>query len=52
MVHRLTDARGFGEIVVDFDVPRGVLISGRVLEVGTDRPIVSRRGMVVTIRGP
>ena len=37
----LTDAQGLGEIVADFDIPRGVNITGRVLETGTDRPIVS-----------
>ena len=36
-----TDAKESGEIVADFDLPRGVLINGRVLESGTNRPIVS-----------
>ena len=54
VVRRLTDAKGFGEIVADFDIPRGVIINGRVLEAGTDRPIVSapRRGCHDTVPGP
>jgi hypothetical protein len=38
---RLSAANGLGEIVADFDVQRGVLINGRVLESGTGRPIGS-----------
>ena len=54
VVRRLTDAKGFGEIVADFDIPRGVVINGRVLEAGTDRPIVSapRQGCHDTVPGP
>ena len=37
----LTDAQGLGEIVADFNIPRGVIINGRVLETGSDRPIVA-----------
>lgn len=40
---RFTHAQGLGETVADFDVPRGVGINGRVIESGTDRPIVSGR---------
>jgi hypothetical protein len=40
--------------VIDFDIPRGVVISGRVLEAGTNRPIVSapRHGCHDTGPGP
>ena len=41
VVRRLTGAKGLGEIVADLDIPRGVVISGRVLEMGTNRPLVS-----------
>ena len=53
-VRRLTGAKGFGDIVADFDIPRGVVINGRVLEAGTDRPIVSapRQGCHDTVPGP
>ena len=53
-VRRLTNAKGFGDIVADFDIPRGVVINGRVLEAGTDRPIVSgpRQGCHDTVPGP
>jgi beta-lactamase regulating signal transducer with metallopeptidase domain len=37
----LTDAQGLGEIVADFNIPRGINITGRVLETGTNRPIVA-----------
>ncbi len=40
-VRKLGNAHGLGEIVADFNLPRGVKVSGRVLETGTDRPIVS-----------
>lgn len=40
VVHRLTDT-GLGEIVANIDIPRGVIIRGRVVEAGTDRPIIS-----------
>ena len=43
VVRRLDAGKGFGEIVADFNIPRGVVINGRVLEAGTDRPIVSAR---------
>ncbi len=54
VVRRLTGAKGFGDIVADFDLPRGVVINGRVLEAGTDRPIVSapRQGCHDTVPGP
>ena len=54
VVRRLNGAKGFGEIVADFDIPRGVVINGRVLEAGTDRPIVSapRQGCHDTVPGP
>ena len=54
VVRRLNEAKGFGEIVADFDIPRGVVINGRVLEAGTDRPIVSapRQGCHDTVPGP
>src|SRR5262249_37066737 len=54
VVRRLTGAKGFGDIVADFDIPRGVVINGRVLEAGTDRPIVSspRQGCHDTVPGP
>jgi RNA polymerase sigma factor (sigma-70 family) len=38
---QFSDARESGEIVADFDIQRGVVVSGRVLESGTGRPIVS-----------
>ena len=42
VVHRVTDAKGLGgEIDADLELPRGVAVAGRVLEAGTDRPIVS-----------
>ena len=40
-MRRLDDANRLGEIVADLDLPRGVVVSGRVLETGTNRPIVS-----------
>jgi beta-lactamase regulating signal transducer with metallopeptidase domain len=54
VARQLNDAMGFGEIVADFDIPRGVVISGRVVEAGTDRPIVSspRQGCHDTVPGP
>ena len=54
VARRLTDTKGFGEIVANFDIPRGVVINGRVLEAGTDRPIVSapRQGCHDTVPGP
>jgi beta-lactamase regulating signal transducer with metallopeptidase domain len=54
VVHPVANARGFGEIVANFDIPRGVVINGRVLEAGTDRPIVSapRQGCHDTVPGP
>jgi protocatechuate 3,4-dioxygenase beta subunit len=54
VVRRLTDADGLGEITADLDVPRGVVIEGRVVEAGTDQPIVSapRRGCHDTVPGP
>ncbi|MDB5301681.1 MAG: blaR1 3, partial [Phycisphaerales bacterium] len=54
VVRRLADARGLGEIVADISVPRGVVINGRVLESGTDRPIVSnpRQGCHDVGHGP
>jgi beta-lactamase regulating signal transducer with metallopeptidase domain len=53
-VRRLNGTKGFGDIVADFDIPRGVVIHGRVLEAGTDRPIVSapRQGCHDTVPGP
>jgi beta-lactamase regulating signal transducer with metallopeptidase domain len=41
VMRKLTDTQGLGEIVADLEVPRGIDINGRVLETGTDRPIVS-----------
>jgi hypothetical protein len=41
VVRRFNDAKGIGEIVADFDIPRGVVVHGRVLETGTEKPIVS-----------
>jgi RNA polymerase sigma factor (sigma-70 family) len=38
---RFSDARESGEIVADFDIERVVVVSSRVLESGTGRPIVS-----------
>ena len=54
VVRRLTDAEGLGEIVADIDIPRGVVINGRVLEAGTNRPIVSapRQGCHDIVPGP
>ena len=54
VVRPVANARGFGEIVANFDIPRGVVINGRVLEAGTDRPIVSapRQGCHDTVPGP
>jgi beta-lactamase regulating signal transducer with metallopeptidase domain len=54
VVRRVSNAKGFGEIVANFDIPRGVVISGRVIEAGTDRPIVSapRQGCHDTVPGP
>ena len=54
VVRRLDAGKGFGEIVADFNIPRGVVINGRVLEAGTDRPIVSapRQGCHDTVPGP
>jgi len=43
VVRQFADAQGLGEIVADFNIPRGVVIEGRVLESGTDKPIVSGR---------
>ena len=40
-VREFSDAKGPGEIVADFDIRPGVVVTGRVLEAGTDRPIVS-----------
>src|SRR5262249_25238687 len=39
-VRRFETGEGL-ETVADFDLPPGVVVSGRVLEAGTDRPIVS-----------
>ena len=54
VVRPAANANGFGEIVADFDSPRGVVNNGRVLEAGTDRPIVSapRQGCHDTVPGP
>lgn len=41
VVYQLANAKGLGELVANFEMPRGVIISGRVLEEGTGRPIVS-----------
>ena len=51
---QLNDVGGFGDTVANFDIPRGVVINGRVLESGTDRPIVSapRQGCHDTVPGP
>lgn len=53
-VRRIDDAPELGEIVVDMDVPRGVTINGRVVEEGTERPIVSapRTGVHFIQPGP
>jgi len=40
-VREFNDAKGLGEIVADFAIEPGVTVTGRVLEAGTDRPIVS-----------
>jgi hypothetical protein len=54
VVRPLTDAKGLGEIVADFDIPRGVAVTGRVLEAGTNRPLVSapRQDCHDTVPGP
>jgi len=51
---RLNGVKGFGDTVADFDIPRGVVITGRVLEAGTNRPMVSspRQGCHDTVPGP
>jgi hypothetical protein len=53
-VRRLNGVKGFGDTVADFDIPRGVVIHGRVLEAGTNRPMVSspRQGCHDTVPGP
>jgi hypothetical protein len=53
-VRRLNGVKGFGDTLADFNIPRGVVINGRVLEAGTNRPIVSspRRGCHDTVPGP
>ncbi len=40
-MRRLDGANRAGEIVADLSLPRGVVVSGRVLEAETNRPIVS-----------
>jgi hypothetical protein len=40
-VREFNEAKGLGEIVADFKIEPGVMITGRVLEAGSDRPIVS-----------
>ncbi len=40
-VRKISVAKGPGEIVTDFDIQTGVIVTGRVLEAGTGRPIVS-----------
>lgn len=41
VVRRFSNVEGLGETAADFDLPRGVVIEGRVLEADTGRPIVS-----------
>jgi beta-lactamase regulating signal transducer with metallopeptidase domain len=41
VVRRLNNTKGLGEIIADFDIPRGIVIQGRVLEAGSNRPLVS-----------
>jgi hypothetical protein len=41
IVRRFSHAKGLGEITADFNIPRGVAVTGRVLETGTNRAIVS-----------
>ncbi len=54
VVRHLDAGKGFGDVVANFDIPRGVIISGRVLEAGTDQPIVSapRQGCHDSVPGP
>jgi RNA polymerase sigma factor (sigma-70 family) len=40
-VRRFANAAALGEIVADFNIVRGVLVTGRVLESATGRPIIS-----------
>jgi len=40
-IREFNEAKGPGEIVADFNIEPGVMVAGRVLEAGTDRPIVS-----------
>ncbi|MEJ7639798.1 MAG: hypothetical protein WKF75_17960 [Singulisphaera sp.] len=40
-VREIPGVKGPGEIIADFAIQTGVVVTGRVLEAGTDRPIVS-----------
>ena len=41
VTRRFDNAKGLGEITANFDLPRGVVVQGTVLEADTGRPIVS-----------
>ena len=41
VARQLDDSAKLGEIVADFDVPRGIVVDGRVVEAGTGQPIIS-----------
>jgi protocatechuate 3,4-dioxygenase beta subunit len=51
-VRRYDNAKGLGEIVADFNLPRGVVIEGQVVESGTGRPIVSAPNHTCHVQGP
>ena len=52
VVRPLTDAASVGEVVLDFDVPRGVAIEGRVLEAESGLPILSAPSSSCHVRWP